>query len=157
MGDQKASFSIATALRCSGGRYSIPSFAPLYPWSLPYNVDHARAVKKKGSSKVCGWICSLWPSWVWESQHASTGNSVSWSLGHSSRSSFHHRSPEHQELRDLNLSAQPSPRCHDNVFLSDLLWALLGQIFQFPHWHQTMHLLSLTVLIHEILYLVNQL
>ena len=44
--------------------------------------------KKKGSSKVYGWICSV--SWVWESQHTSTGNSVSWSLGHSSRSSFHH-------------------------------------------------------------------
>ena len=45
---------------------------------------------KKGSSKVCGWICSVWPSCVWESQHASPGNSVSCSLGHSSRSSFHH-------------------------------------------------------------------
>ena len=44
--------------------------------------------QKKGSSKVCGWICSIWPSWVWESQHASSGNSVSWSLGYSSRSSF---------------------------------------------------------------------
>ena len=31
----------------------------------------------------------MWPSWVWETQQASTGNSVSWSLGHSSRSSFH--------------------------------------------------------------------
>ena len=30
-----------------------------------------------GSSKVCWWICSVGPSWVWESQHASTGNSVS--------------------------------------------------------------------------------
>ena len=46
-------------------------------------------LSKKGSSKVCGLICSVWPSWVGESQHASTGNSVSWSLGHSSRSSFH--------------------------------------------------------------------
>ena len=24
--------------------------------------------KKKGSSKVYGWICSVWPSWVWKSQ-----------------------------------------------------------------------------------------
>ena len=46
-------------------------------------------MSKKGSAKVCGWICSVWPAWVWESQHASTGNSVSWPLGHSSRSSFH--------------------------------------------------------------------
>ena len=30
--------------------------------------------------------------------------------------------PEHHELRDLNWSAQPSPCCHDNVFLSDFLW-----------------------------------
>ena len=71
--------------------------------------------------------CFIWPSWVWESQHASTGNSVSWSLGHSSRSSFHRRSPENQELWNLNWSARPSFRCHDNVFLSDLLWAPLGQ------------------------------
>ena len=59
----------------------------------PMHVDHTSAVKKKkkkGSSKVWGWICSVWPSWVWESPHASTGNSISWSLGHSSRSSLHH-------------------------------------------------------------------
>ena len=83
--------------------------------------------QKKGSSKVCGWICSVWPSWVWESQHASTRNSVSWSLGHSSRSSFHRRSPENQELQDVNWSARPSPCCHNNVFLSGLLWAPLGE------------------------------
>ena len=46
-------------------------------------------LSKKGSSKVCGWIFSVLPSWVWESQRASTGNSVSWSLAHSSRFSFH--------------------------------------------------------------------
>ena len=45
--------------------------------------------QKKRWSKVCGWICSVWPSWVWENQLASPGNSVSWALGHSSRSSFH--------------------------------------------------------------------
>ena len=72
----------------------------------PVHVDHASAVKK-GIINVCGLMCSIWPSW---------------SLGHSSRSSFHRRSLEHQELRDLNWSAQPSPCCHDNAFLSDLLW-----------------------------------
>ena len=56
----------------------------------------------KASSRVCRWICSVWPFWVWESQHASIGNSVTWSLGHCSKSSFHRRSSEHQELRDLN-------------------------------------------------------
>ena len=30
-GDQKAPFSIATTLRCRGGRYSFPWNAPLYP------------------------------------------------------------------------------------------------------------------------------
>ena len=30
-GDPKAPFSIATTLRCRGGRYSIPWIAPLYP------------------------------------------------------------------------------------------------------------------------------
>ena len=84
-------------------------------------------LSKKVSSKVCGRIGSVWPSWVWESQRASTGNSVSWSLGQSGRSSFHRRSPEHQELRDLNWSARLSPYCHDNVFLSALLWAPLRQ------------------------------
>ena len=29
----------------------------------PVYVDHDSFVKKKGSSKVCGWICSVWPSW----------------------------------------------------------------------------------------------
>ena len=35
-GDQKAPFSIATALRCVGGRYSFPWIAPLYFWYVPY-------------------------------------------------------------------------------------------------------------------------
>ena len=30
-GDPTAHFSIATTLRCRGGRYSIPRIAPLYP------------------------------------------------------------------------------------------------------------------------------
>ena len=38
-GDLKAPFSIATTSRCREGRYSIPWFAPLYPWSLPYNAE----------------------------------------------------------------------------------------------------------------------
>ena len=36
-------------------------------------------LSKKGIIKFCWWICFLCLSWVWESQHASTGNSVSWS------------------------------------------------------------------------------
>ena len=129
---------------------------------------------KKGSSKVCGWICSVLHSWVRDSQHASTGNSVSWLLGHSSRSSFHRSSPEHQELRDLNWSAWPSPRFRDNVFLSDL-WEPLGKLHaNLPHLqflgnncvhssHTDIKLCNYclyrqtTVLIHEILYLVNNL
>ena len=38
-GDLKASFSIATTLRCRGERYSFPWVTPLYPWSIPYNVE----------------------------------------------------------------------------------------------------------------------
>ena len=106
-------------------QHSIPCWLSVQ-WE-PITCRLCQCCQKKGSSKVCGWICSVWPSWVWENQHASTGNSVSWSLGHSSWSSFYCRSPEHQELWDLNWSARLSPCCHDNVFISDLLWAPLGQ------------------------------
>ena len=37
-GDLKASFSIATTLRCREVCYSIPRIASLYPWSSPYNA-----------------------------------------------------------------------------------------------------------------------
>ena len=90
-------------------QHSIPCWLSVQ-WE-PSACRSCQCCQKKGSSKVCGWICSVWPSWVWESQHASTGNSVSWSLSHSSRSSFHRRSPGHQELRVLNWSARPSPCC----------------------------------------------
>ena len=33
VGDPKVPFPVATTPRCSGGRYSIPRIAPLYPWS----------------------------------------------------------------------------------------------------------------------------
>ena len=39
LGDQKAPFSIATTLRSRGGCYFIPWIAPLYPRSLPNNVE----------------------------------------------------------------------------------------------------------------------
>ena len=38
-GDQKAPFSIATTLRCRGGRYSFPWIALLYPWYVPYITE----------------------------------------------------------------------------------------------------------------------
>ena len=106
-------------------QHSIPCWLSVQ-WE-PSAWRSCQCCKKKGTSKYCGWICSVYHSWLWDSQHASTGNPVSWSLGHSSRSSCHRRSPEHQELRDLNGSARPSPCFHDNIFLSDLLWASLGQ------------------------------
>ena len=37
--DPKASFSIATTLKCRGGHYSIPLIAPLYPWYVPYIAE----------------------------------------------------------------------------------------------------------------------
>ena len=92
-------------------QHSVPCWLSVQ-WE-PSACRSCQRCQKKGSSKVCGWICSVWPSWVWESQHAFTRKSVSWS--HNNRS----RSPEHQELRDLNWSARLSPCCHDNVFLSD--------------------------------------
>ena len=63
-------------------KYSLMTVCPVGTQCMP-------VLSKKVSSRVCWWICSVWPSWVRERQHASTGNSVSWSLGHSSRSSFH--------------------------------------------------------------------
>ena len=153
-------------------QHSIPCWVSVQ-WE-PRACRSCQCCQKKGSSKVCGWICSVWPSWVWESQHASTGNSVSWSLGHSSRSSFHHRLPEHQELRDLNWSARPSPCFYDNVFLifSEHLWNKIRA--NLPHLqflvnncvyssHTDIKLCTYclyrhtTVLIHVILYLANQL
>ena len=38
-GDPKAPFSIATTPRYKGGCYTFLWIAPLYPWSLPYNVE----------------------------------------------------------------------------------------------------------------------
>ena len=69
-------------------QHSIPCWLSVQ-WE-PSACRSFQCCQKKGSSKVCRWICSVWPSWVWESQHASTGNSVFWSLGHRSRSSFDH-------------------------------------------------------------------
>ena len=88
------------------------------------HVDHASAVKKGDHQKF---VCGFALSGLLGSERTSMLPLGTLSLGHSSRSSFHRRSPEHQELRDLNWSARPSRCCHDNVFLSDLLWAPLGQ------------------------------
>ena len=54
-------------------QHSIPSWLSVQ-WE-PSACRSCECCQKKGSSEVCGWICSVWPSWVWESQHASTGNS----------------------------------------------------------------------------------
>ena len=68
-------------------QHSIPCWLSVQ-WK-PSACRSCQCSKNKGSSKVCSWICSVRPSWVWKSQYASTGDSISWSLGHSSRSSFH--------------------------------------------------------------------
>ena len=70
-------------------------------------------------------VCSFWPFWVCESQHTSTGNSICLSLVQSSRSSFHRRSPEHQEQKDMKWSARPSPCCHDIDFF---FWSSLSTL-----------------------------
>ena len=147
----------------------ISSWTPLKPQhSIPW-------LSVQWEPSACGWIYSVWPSWVWECQHASTGNSVSWSLGHSSRSIFHRRSPEHQEMRDLNWSAPPSPSFMTTSFFlifSEHPWDKPRPIL--PHVqflanncvyssHTDIKLCTYclyrhtTVLIHENLYLANQL
>ena len=84
------------------------------------------ALSKKGIIKSL-WVDLLCLAFLGQGEPACFH---SWFLGHSSRSSFHRMSPKHQELRDLNWSARPSPCCHDNVFLSDLLWVPLGQTWR---------------------------
>ena len=69
----------------------------------PDYVYHASAVKKRDHEKFVGGFALSCLLGFWESQHASTGNSVSWSLGHNNRSSFHRRSLGHQELLNLEL------------------------------------------------------
>ena len=83
---------LASSLRISSWtpfkpHHSIPCWLSVQ-WE-PSACRSCQCYPKKGSSKVCGLIGSVWPSCVWERQHASTGNSISWSLVHSSRSSFH--------------------------------------------------------------------
>ena len=65
------------------------------------HVDHVSAVKKRDHQKFVGGFAL---SGLLGSGRASMLplGTVSWSLGHRSRSSFHSRSAEHQELQDLN-------------------------------------------------------
>ena len=79
-------------------------------------------LSKKGIIEICGWIYSVWPSCVSKSQHASTGNSASWSLGHSSRSSFH-RMAFSPSLKQ-NLIAYRSSKVSDCIFEIHQLWPL---------------------------------
>ena len=39
VGNPEPPFSIATTLRCRGGRYFLPRIAPLYPWSPHYSAE----------------------------------------------------------------------------------------------------------------------
>ena len=52
-GCQKAPFSIATTLRCRGGRYSFLWIAPLYPCYIPYIAE-------------CCHFLSLWYDSTWD-------------------------------------------------------------------------------------------
>ena len=56
-------------------------------------------LSKKGSSKFVGGFAL---SGLLGSGRASTLTLATLSLGHSSRSSYHRRASEHQELQDLN-------------------------------------------------------
>ena len=154
-------------------QHSIPCW--LFVQWEPSACRSCQCSQKKGSSKVCGWIWSAWPSWVWESQHASTWNSVSWSLGHSSRSSFHCRLPEHQKLWIWIDQLDHLPAVMTTSFFlifSEHPWDKLHA--NHPHLqflanncvyssHTDIKLCTYflyrdtTVLIHEILHLANQL
>ena len=63
------------------------------------HVDQASAVKKRDHQKFVGGFAL---SGLLGSRRASMLPLGTLSLGLSSRSSFHRRSPEHQELQDLN-------------------------------------------------------
>ena len=99
-------------------QHSIPCWLSVQ-WE-PSACRSCQCCQKKGSSKVCGGICSVWPSWVWESQHASPGNSVSLSLSHSSRSSFY-RMTFFPRLKQ-NLTAHRSSSRPDCIFEIYRLW-----------------------------------
>ena len=51
-GDPKAPFSIATTLRCRGGRYSIPKSVSLYPYLIVLSV-------KQGGIKYHFWVIGI--------------------------------------------------------------------------------------------------
>ena len=69
-------------------QHSIPRWLSVQ-WE-PSTCRSCQCCKKKGDlQKFVDGFSLSGLLWVRESQHASTGNSVSWSLGHSSRSSFH--------------------------------------------------------------------
>ena len=50
-------------------QYSTPCWL-WFQWE-PSECRLCPCCQKKGSSWVSGWTCSVWPSWVWEIQHAS--------------------------------------------------------------------------------------
>ena len=114
---------------------------------------------------------AVWPSWVWESQHASTGNSVSWSLGPAFIA-------DHQSIKNCgiwidNLEHLPAVRTTSFFLIffehpwdkprANLphLQLLANNCVYSSHTDIKLYTYCLyrhtTVLIHEILYLANQL
>ena len=55
-GEPKLPFSIATTLKCRGGRYSFPWIAPLYPWYVPYNAELSKEISS--TIFLCLWYDS---------------------------------------------------------------------------------------------------
>ena len=69
---RRYSFSIATTLKCSGGCFSFPWIAPLYPWYVPYNDEcYARKfweIKHSGLPLRELWaelLRIMWPLVMW--------------------------------------------------------------------------------------------
>ena len=162
-------------LKSAASSDGISSWTPLKPqlsipcwlsvqWN-PVDVDHASTVKKRDHQKFVG-VFAL--SVLLRSGRASMFPLGTRSLRHSCRSSFHCRSPEHQKLWDLLtvmtkfffliFSEHPWDKLHTNLphlqFISNNCVYCSHTDIKLCTYCLYRHT---TVLIHEILYLANQL
>ena len=59
-GDPKAPFSIATTLRCRGGRYSFPWIAPLFHGLLHFSLDMCLIILSVNQGSIKYYFLCLW-------------------------------------------------------------------------------------------------
>ena len=152
-------------------QHSIPCWLSVQ-WE-PSACRSCQCCQKKGSSKVCGWICSVWSYWVWESHQASTGNSALWVIAIDPAFITGHQSIKNCEIWIDQLDHLPAFMTTSFFLIfSEHSWDKLGA--NLPHFQ--FHAINCvynsptdiklctyclyrytTVLIHEILYLANHL